>query len=229
VRAAGGVIAGGHSVIDREPKYGLAVVGRAHPDRLLRKAGAQPGDVLVLTKPLGTGLVTTALKRGLASAEQVAAATATMMTLNLVAGRAAVDVGARAATDVTGFGLVGHALEMADQGGVGLRIAWPTLPRLPGALGHAAAGCVPGGLSRNQAAFAPRVAGLANLPAEWAALLFDPQTSGGLLVALPAEAVAAFAAELAAAGVAGTIIGSVIAGTGLHLVASGHSILGGAT
>jgi selenide, water dikinase len=217
VRAAGGVIAGGHSVIDREPKYGLAVIGRAHPDKLLRKSGAQPGDRLVLTKPLGTGLVTTALKRGVAAAEHVAAATAAMKALNLDAGRAARAAGARAATDITGFGLVGHALEMAEQGGVALCLDWRALPLLPGTLEYAAADCVPGGLIRNREAFAPQVAGLDTVPPEGALVLFDPQTSGGLLVAVPGDGVDGFVATLAAAGGAGTIIGTVVAGSGIWL------------
>lgn len=215
VRAAGGVIAGGHSVVDREPKYGLAVIGRVHPERLLRKSGARPGDVLVLTKALGTGLISTALKGRRADPEHVAVATASMMALNRAAGRLAVSGGARAATDITGFGLIGHALEMADQGGVEFRLDWAALPILPGALDYAAAGCIAGGLVRNREAFAPRVTGLAALPPPWADVLFDPQTSGGLLVALPAASVATFRAALAAEGGAGSIIGAVTAGSGV--------------
>lgn len=218
VRAAGGVIAGGHSVMDREPKYGLAVIGRAHPARLLRKAGARAGDSLLLTKPLGTGLVTTALKRGLADPGDVAAATASMKCLNRAAGLAALASGARAATDITGFGLAGHALEMASQGGLAFHLSASALPALPGALGYAAAGCVPGGGQRNREAFAPQVRGLDQVDADLAELLFDPQTSGGLLVALAPAEVRRFVAELAAVGQTGTIIGTVEAGEGLVLV-----------
>jgi selenide,water dikinase len=217
VRAAAGVIAGGHSVMDREPKYGLAVIGRAHPDRLLRKSGARPGDLLVLTKSLGTGLVTTALKRGVADPADVAAASASMKTLNRAAGQAAVAAGAKAATDITGYGLAGHALEMANQGQVAFRFTASALPLLPGALAYAAAGCIPGGGERNREAFAPQVQGLDALPAELADLLFDPQTSGGLLVALAPAAATEFMAALAAAGHRGTIIGAVEAGSGLVL------------
>jgi selenide,water dikinase len=226
VRAAGGVIAGGHTVIDREPKYGLAVVGRVHPERLLRKAGARPGDSLVLTKPLGTGLVTTALKRGVAAAPDVAAASAAMRQLNLAAGRLALAAGAHAATDVTGFGLAGHGLEMAELSAVALHLDIARLPLLPGALAYAAQGCVPGGGTRNRAAYAGAVAGLAELPPAWQHLVFDPQTSGGLLVALAPARAPGYLADLAAAGVAGTIIGEVRAGRGLVVTWAATRITG---
>lgn len=236
VRAAGGVIAGGHSIVDAEPKYGLAVVGRVDPARLLRKAGAVPGDALVLTKPLGTGLVTTALKRGQAAPADVAAAQASMAALNRAAGRAAAAVGAHAATDITGFGLVGHGLELADASGVGLAIDRDAVPLLPGALQYAAAGCWPGGTDRNAAAFAPRLTGPIDAP--WRAVLCDPQTSGGLLIAVPKAALGALAAALADAAAAlaapaasaaerslgdarpagvdvATVIGEVVAGAGI--------------
>lgn len=145
VRRAGGVVAGGHSVVDHEPKYGLAVIGRVHPARCLRKAGARPGHDLVLTKALGTGLITTALKRGAADAAFVDAAVASMTALNAAAGRAAVAAGAAAATDITGFGLAGHGLEMAERSGVTLVIDVDALPLLPGAWALAAAGMSPGG------------------------------------------------------------------------------------
>lgn len=217
VLAAGGVIAGGHSVTDPEPKYGLAVIGLVHPDRLLRKSGARPGDRLVLTKPLGTGLVTTALKRGLADPSDVEAATAAMKELNLLAGQLAFSAGARAATDVTGFGLAGHGLEMADLSGVSFQVDMSRVPLLPGAVKYADQGCVPGGGTRNRTAYAPRVAGLDGLPLAWQHLLFDPQTSGGLLVALPPESAPDYVSGLAHAGVSGTIIGGVQVGSGLSV------------
>jgi len=215
VRAAGGVIAGGHSVTDHEPKYGLAVVGRVDPSRCLRKAGARPGDDLVLTKPLGTGLVTTALKRGVAAPEDVEAAVAGMSALNQAAGRSAVAAGAHAATDITGFGLLGHGLEMAERSGVGLVIDIARLPLLPGARSYAERGCAPGGTGRNREAYADRVAGLASLSATWSAILFDPQTSGGLLIAVPPARLAKLQTELAARGAAGTVIGGVVDGAGI--------------
>lgn len=215
VQRAGGVIAGGHSVVDHEPKYGLAVVGRVDPARCLRKAGARPGDVLVLTKPIGTGLVTTALKRGLGRDADVAAAIDSMLALNQAAGRAAGSCAASAATDITGFGLLGHGLEMAERSGVALRIDPARLPLLPGALDYAAAGIVPGGTGRNRAAFEHRVAGLEALPPAWGEILFDPQTSGGLLIAIAPEHLAALLRRLAEADVTGHVIGGVEAGEGV--------------
>jgi selenide,water dikinase len=217
VRAAGGVVAGGHTVIDEEPKFGLAVVGRADPRRLLRKAGARPGDVLILTKPLGTGLVTTAIKSGNAEAAEVEAVQAAMRALNLVAGRAAVAAGAHAATDITGYGLAGHAAEMAAAGGVALAIELGHVPRLPGADRLAAAGATPGGTERNRRAFAAQVSFAApSLAGE--CLAYDPQTSGGLLVALDPRQAPGFTARLEAAGERGWRVGTVEAGSGVRVV-----------
>ena len=220
VRRAGGVIAGGHSVVDHEPKYGLAVVGRVHPDRCLRKAGARPGDVLVLTKALGTGLVTTALKRGVVAPADLDAAMAGMAALNQAAGRAAARAGASAATDVTGFGLVGHGLEMADQSGMAFVIDVTRLPLLPGTAGYAARGLAPGGTGRNREAFTGRVADPAGQWAVWADILCDPQTSGGLLIAVPTDRLPLLQAELVAGGVLGTVIGAVEAGSGIVVTAT---------
>lgn len=214
VQAAGGVVAGGHSVVDHEPKYGLAVVGRVDPRALLRKRGARPGDRLLLTKALGTGLITTALKRGQANSEDLAVAVRSMSGLNRAAGRAALAAGAHAATDVTGFGLAGHAVEMAQQSEVRLRIAVDRLPLLPRALDYAAAGTVPGGTGRNRGAFADRVEGLAALGPSWGALVFDPQTSGGLLIAIELGAEPGLLGALAEAGVPAARIGTVEAGPG---------------
>lgn len=238
VRAVGAVVAGGHSIVDREPKYGLAVVGRADPARLLRKAGARPGDALVLTKPLGTGLVTTALKRAEARADDVAAAVASMAALNRAAGHAAAAAGAHAATDITGFGLVGHAVEVADASGVRLRLRRDALPLLSGALAYAAAGCAPGGTARNASSFGSRVIG--DVDDVWRSVLFDPQTSGGLLIAVPPGAVDTLRGALAAAAPpaappgseaaaldrgrtaavdAVTVVGEVVEGDGIEVVA----------
>lgn len=213
VREAGGVVAGGHSVNDPEPKYGLAVVGRAHPDRLLRKSGARVGDALILTKPIGTGLISTALKQGLADPVDVAAAVASMRALNAGAGAAAVARGASAATDITGFGLIGHALEIAEKSRVRLRFDLTRLPILDGALAAARAGCVPGGTERNRAAYRADVTGVDALEAGWSDLLFDPQTSGGLLVALAPAAVDVFLADVGAPAIR---VGEVVAGRGIE-------------
>jgi len=214
VLEAGGMIVGGHSVYDAEPKYGLAVVGRVHPRRILLKSGARPGDHLVLTKPLGTGLITTALKRGLAEPAHVAAAVETMTALNAAAGRAAVAAGAHAATDVTGFGLIGHAMEMALAGGVRFAIDSARLPLLPGAAGYAAAGIAPGGTARNREAYLHAVAGLEALADTWSDILFDPQTSGGLLIALAPDALDGFVAAMVVAGGSAHVIGTVVDAAG---------------
>ncbi len=218
VRSAGAVIAGGHSIQDKEPKYGLCVVGFAETSRLLRKGGARPGDVLFLTKALGTGTITTALKRGLGAGEEVAAAVASMKALNRAASHAALAAGATAATDVTGFGLAGHALEMAEASEVRFRIEWDALPWLPGALRLAAEMVFPGGAFSNQEHFGGRVARTRALTDGETALLFDPQTSGGLLVSVPAGREADFTISLEAGGGAAWRVGEVVAGAGLEIV-----------
>src|SRR2546422_4984157 len=156
VAEAGGVVAGGHTVIDREPKYGLAVTGRVHPERMLLKSSLRPGDALWLTKPIGTGVLTTAHKNRALDAADPAAAAASMVALNRGAARAALDAELHAATDITGFGLTGHAHEMADQSGVGVRTRASGVPLLPGARGHAETGISFGGLERNRAHFDDR-------------------------------------------------------------------------
>jgi selenide, water dikinase len=221
VAAAGGALAGGHTVAGAEPMYGLAVVGRVDPAHMLRKDGARPGDRLLLTKPIGTGLVTTALKAGTAAQADVAAATQAMRALNRAAGRAAVAAGARAATDVTGYGLVGHAAEMASQAGVCLVFDVARLPLLPGALACARAGAVPGGTARNRAGFGAAVIGMSAVPEPWVDIVFDPQTSGGLLVALAPAAARAFEAALTAAGGTAVEVGYVRDGHGVELTWGG--------
>jgi selenide,water dikinase len=217
VAQAGGVIAGGHTVTDREPKYGLSVTGLIHPDAIMRKGGAQSGDRLILTKPLGTGVITTALRSDAASEEDLAAAVASMATLNLAASRAARAAGAHACTDITGFGLVGHAQEMALAGSVGLRLGLGRLPLLPGARRYAEAGHTPGGLGRNRDFFGPQVESAAHLDPSLLDLVYDPETSGGLLLALAPEQVAAFMSMLAPQPC--WDIGAVTAGHGVTLVA----------
>src|SRR5437879_1990969 len=153
VAEAGGAIAGGHTVIDREPKYGLAVTGRVHPDRMLLKSNLRAGDALWLTKPIGTGVLTTAHKNGELDAADLASAIALMVTLNRAAAQAAVDAELHAATDITGFGLAGHAYEMAERSSVGIRIRASLVPLLPGARRHAETGISFGGLERNRSYF----------------------------------------------------------------------------
>lgn len=209
VREAGGVIAGGHTVIDAEPKYGLTVTGAAHPARLLRKGGLRPGDHLVLTKRLGTGVITTALRAGVAQAPHVAAAIASMTRLNRAPSRAAVSTGLQGATDVTGFGLLGHALEMARASDVCLAIDQSSLPWLDGARAYARDGYLPGGAGRNRDYVQEFVEIDGDVPRDVVDLLYDPETSGGLLLGVPSEKLPPLEDGLASTGQPWAVIGSV--------------------
>lgn len=215
VAEAGAVIAGGHSVNDKEPKYGLAVTGLIDPEKVKTKGGAQPGDVLLLTKPLGVGVVTTALKNGITDEADVVTAVASMKTLNKAAAEAAQLANAHGVTDITGFGLLGHAHEMAHLGLVDFHLQLDKLPWLPGALRYGEAGAFPGGMGRNLdyfgkwVNFAPAVSQL------YRDMLMTPETSGGLLVALPAEQVETFMAHCETA----VPIGRVTEGEGfIHVI-----------
>jgi selenide,water dikinase len=214
VREAGGVIAGGHTITDPEPKYGLAVTGLVHPERMLTKGGAQPGDVLVLTKRLGTGVITTALKNNRAQAEHVEAAVTSMSRLNRQASRVARQIGVHAMTDITGYSLLGHAHEMAHLGGADFRIRWDSLQWLPGAQQYADQNIFPGGMGRNRSYFEQWVDFEADIPDHLRKLLFDPQTSGGLLMAVAPEQVDELLRELAAGGDEAASIGEVQPGDG---------------
>jgi selenide,water dikinase len=184
---AGVALVGGHTVEDPEIKYGLAVTGTVDPGRILSNAKAEPGDRLVLTKPLGTGVVSTALKGGVASGEVVEKMVESMRTLNQKAAEWMLASGAHACTDITGFGLIGHALEMASASRVGLVIESKSIPLLPGALEYAGMGLLPGGAYSNRQFFSCKVdVGQAVLPL-LVDLFYDPQTSGGLFVSLPPE------------------------------------------
>jgi selenide,water dikinase len=207
VREAGGTLAGGHTINDPEPKFGLAVIGVAHPDRLLRKSGARPGDTLLLTKPLGTGLLVSGARQGRSSAADLAAAIASMRTLNRAAAEVFVAHGIRGATDVTGFGLLGHGLEMARASGVRLVFDAAALPALPGALALATTGVETGGAAHNRRFAAPALAVAPGVPAELIVLAHDPQTSGGLLAAIPSDRISEVEAALAAAGVSSWRVG----------------------
>ncbi len=187
VAEAGGVIAGGHTVFDKEPKYGLSVTGVIHPEAILTKGGAQPGDVLLLTKALGTGILMTAAKQQREGSDAaLEAAVASMRRLNRHASHLARAAGVHAMTDVTGFAIVGHAAEMAEQSDATFVLDAGALPELPGARAFAAAGAVTGGASRNREQLGDRVRLPDGLDEETGHLLYDPQTSGGLLIALPA-------------------------------------------
>jgi len=214
-RQAGVVIAGGHSVQDQEPKYGLAAIGLVHPDRLMTKTGARPGDLLVLTKPLGTGVITTAGKQEKVKADDLARAIVWMQRLNDRAAHLAQDFGLRGATDITGFGLLGHALEMAEASGVGLEIDLGAVPLMQGAKEYAARGLFPGGTQDNRDFFGPKVDAAKHLLESEVKLLFDSQTSGGLLLCMPADKRDAFTARAAALELPVWFIGRVSDGSGI--------------
>jgi selenide,water dikinase len=193
------LIAGGHSIDDAEPKYGLAVVGTVHPDHVLTNAGAQPGDALVLTKPIGLGIISTAVKRDIASSEDLARAVDVMTALNAGARDAALEVGVHAATDITGFGLLGHLREMCVASGVGAVVDAGAVPVIDGVRELLAAGMVAGGTQRNHAFVAPDV-NFGDLTEAEQLLLADAQTSGGLLLAVPRERADALVAACRAHG-----------------------------
>lgn len=220
VREAGAVIAGGHTVTDKEPKYGLAVTGVVHPDRVIKKSGAQVGDTLILTKPLGTGVITTALKNDRARAGDVEAAVASMSRLNGEAARLARAAGVHAMTDITGYSLMGHGHEMAHLSGVDLVIHFDALQWLPGAMDYGAQGIFPGGMERNREYFRQWIGFDPSVSESNEGLLFDPQTSGGLLIALDAKAATALYEALLAVGEQASIIGEVETGRGRIRVVS---------
>jgi len=209
VREAGGILAGGHTIKDPEPKYGLAAIGVAHPDRLLRKGGAQPGDLLILTKPLGTGLLVSGHRQGKTSDGDLVKAIEQMRTLNRAASEMLVANGIRGATDVTGFGLLGHGLEMARASGTRFVFNASALPALDGALEIARLGIETGGAAHNRRFAAPELMVGLDVPPEVVTLAHDPQTSGGLLAAIPRSAVKALHADLEAAGIPYWAIGRV--------------------
>lgn len=219
VREAGAVVAGGHTVTDKEPKYGLAVTGVVDPQRIVSKGGARPGDRLILTKPLGTGVITTALKGGAANESDIEVAVACMARLNRDASRLARQATVNAMTDITGYGLLGHSYEMAHLSGVDLIIQWSALQWLPGALDYAAQGFFPGGMGRNRAFFETWTRFETSLDDVQQNLLFDPQTSGGLLIAVAADEADALCKAIVAAGDNAVVIGEVRAGAGVvHIV-----------
>ena len=217
VREAGGVLAGGHTIRDPEPKYGLAVIGAGHPDRLFRKGGARPGDVLLLTKRLGTGFLVSGRRSGRTSDADLAAAIAQMRTLNRASSEVLARHGITGATDVTGFGLLGHGLEMARASGARLVFDAAALPALDGSLDLARAGIETGGAGHNRRFTAPALTVAAGVAPELVALAHDPQTSGGLLAAVAPDQAASIAADLEAAGAGAWVVGRVEVGEGVAL------------
>lgn len=219
VAEAGGIIAGGHTVDDDEPKFGLAVMGSVHPDRLGRKGGARPGDLLLLTKPLGTGIITTAAKGGAADAAHLEAAIRSMLLLNRRAAELVQQVEVHALTDITGFGLLGHGYEMAEASGAALRIDFDRVPFLPGSLDYADQWLFPGGACNNQRTYEAHVT-FDGLEEELQMLLLTPETSGGLLVALSPGEAGRYEALCRAAGQDVWRIGQVVDGSGIQVVRS---------
>jgi selenide,water dikinase len=217
VREAGGILAGGHTIRDPEPKYGLAVIGAGHPDRLLRKGGARPGDVLVLTKRLGTGLLVSGRRQGRTRSADFDRAIEQMRTLNRQASEVLVTAGVRAATDVTGFGLLGHGLEMARASNACFVFEVAALPALEGALDLAAGGVETGGAAHNRRFVAAELDLAENIAPELVTLAHDPQTSGGLLAAIAPDAVEEVERELDASAVDHWRVGSVERGRGVEL------------
>jgi selenide,water dikinase len=215
---AGGVIVGGHTVTDKEPKYGLAVTGLVRPDRFLTKRGARPGDLLVLTKPLGVGLITTALKRGVAEAAHVETAVQSMMRLNRHPSHLALLFEAHACTDVTGFGILGHALEVAESSGVRLRFRMADLPLLPGTRDYVAKEAFAGGLWRNRDYVLPHVRFDPSVAEADQMILFDPETSGGLLIALEPDQARRYVDQAKVDAVDAWIVGEVVAGSGIEVM-----------
>lgn len=218
-REAGVVIAGGHTIQDKEPKYGLVALGFVHPARILTKAGARPGDQLVLSKPLGFGVTTTALKRDLADPTDVSEAVGWMKRLNKTAGELALKHGVRAATDVTGYSLLGHGWEMARASQVGFRLQFEKIPMIRGAYRYAQEWIFPGGSTDNKLYYGEHVHFAAEIPEAYQMLLFDAQTSGGLLMAVPGDQVPSLLENAARLGQNLWVIGEVIEGKNIEIIA----------
>jgi selenide, water dikinase len=218
---AGGVIAGGHTVTDEEPKYGLVVTGMIHPERVLTKAGAKPDDRVFLTKPIGTGVITTANKQSACESSHLQAAIDSMLKLNLAASRLIQSTGVNACTDITGYGVIGHGMEVANKSGVQLALDASTIPVLDGAERYASEGRLPGGANRNQAFYSSSEAGQLHIdhevPQVIRNLLFDPETSGGLLVTVSDARAEALRTAFQAAGEPLWEIGRVASGSGVMI------------
>jgi len=207
LREADVLLVGGHSIDDSEMKYGLSVIGVIHPDKVIFNQGAKSGDLLILTKPVGTGVIATAIKRGAADEQVIGEAVKSMSTLNRRAGELMIEYNPSAATDVTGFGLLGHAAEMVENTDVGLIIRAREVPLLPGAVQLAKAGFIPGGTGRNRDYRRDMVSFSTGIIGYLQDLLFDPQTSGGLLIALAPEKAAKLLKDLKNSGIKAAVIG----------------------
>ncbi len=218
VREAGVALAGGHTVQDKEPKYGLMVLGFVHPDQIISKSGARPGDQLVISKPLGFGTVTTALKREQVDPQDLAEAVSWMKRLNKTAAELAVEFGLHGGTDITGFSLLGHASEIANASGVRLRFFYDHIPLTRGAQSYAQQWIFPGGSMDNRLYYGSQVHFAAEIDEASQMLLFDAQTSGGLLLSVPAEKLTALLRRAAELSQPLWVIGEVIEGQGIEVV-----------
>jgi selenide,water dikinase len=218
VAEAGGMVVGGHSVDDKEPKYGLVAIGFVHPDRVLTKAGARSGDVLVLTKPLGVGIITTAFKADQTQPEHFNAAVKSMLKLNRTAAELLQRGETHACTDISGFALLGHAYEVAQHSGVKLRLYVAQVPFLPGASDYADLWLFPGGTGHNKDYFSKHVRYEPSLTEETLHLLYTPETSGGLLAAIPANRLDDLMSDFAEANEPLWVIGEVLDGSGIEVV-----------
>jgi selenide,water dikinase len=217
VEESGARLCGGHSVQDDEPKYGLSVTGFVEVDRVVRNAGAKPGDVLILTKPLGLGILTTALKQDLVSEPEIEDAVEAAATLNKGARDALREVEVSAATDVTGYGLLGHLSEMMEASGTGAMVRRHNVPVWDRAVSLAAEGCYPGGLKNNRRYLENRVTA-DGVDSDALLPLYDPQTSGGLLVAAPEHRARAFVGALEASGTLAAVVGEVVQDQGVKVI-----------
>ena len=217
-REAGVVIAGGHTIQDQEPKYGLVVIGFVQPDRMMTKNGARVGDHLILTKPLGFGVITTALKRELVSMEDLAEAVGWMTRLNDKASISALAADVRGATDITGYSFLGHGWEMASSSGVGFRVFYDQVPFLKCARKYAEAWTFPGGATDNRLHFEPHVSFSDRIDEASRMLLFDPQTSGGLLLAVPHGKISSFEQQAAALQQPFWEVGEVVEGDQIEVL-----------
>jgi selenide,water dikinase len=206
---AGTPILGGHTVEDTEPKFGMVVTGQVHPEKVLTNAGAKPGDVLILTKPIGTGIISTAVKRGLADEETARTAREVMATLNAAAARTMEDFPVNACTDVTGFGLLGHLKEMLEASAVNASIQAGQVPLIPGTKELAMAGAIPGGTKNNLEFVSKLVDWSDTIPEIMKLILCDAQTSGGLLISLPEDHAEPFLKNLSENQVTGTVVGRI--------------------
>ena len=217
VAEAGGVLAGGHTVTDKEPKYGLSVMGLIHPDQVRAKADAVPGDILVLTKPLGVGIITTALKSQVANPAYVGPAVESMKKLNRQAAELIQEIGVHAVTDITGFALLGHSYEMATKSGVRLVFDLAALPFLDGAMAYAEQTLFPGGTCRNEDAYRHGVTFGPSVSEDVQQLLFTPETSGGLLISVSPDKIDALCALFAQHDHPCWVVGKVVEGEGIEV------------